>query len=77
MWRCSPDDTQVCSCYNVSKGDISTVVKNGTCKSMGEIKSCTKAGSGCGGCIPLVQQIFNAEMKAMGSEVKNYRECPH
>jgi len=25
------------------------------------------------GCIPLVQQIFNAEMKAMGAEVKNYR----
>lgn len=71
-----PDDTQVCSCHNVSKGDISKVVKNGTCKSMGEIKACTKAGAGCGGCIPLVQQIFNAEMKAMGSEVKNYL-CPH
>ncbi|KAI5857959.1 nitrite reductase [Tricharina praecox] len=71
-----PDDTQVCSCHNVSKGDISKVVKDGTCTSVGEVKSCTKAGAGCGGCMPLVQQIFNAEMKAMGAEVKNYL-CPH
>jgi nitrite reductase (NAD(P)H) len=71
-----PDDTQVCSCHNVSKGDISAAVKSGTCKTVLEIKSCTKAGAGCGGCMPLVTQIFNAEMKAMGAEVKNHL-CPH
>ena len=67
-----PDDTQVCSCHNVTKGEISKVIKDGTCKSMGEVKSCTKAGMGCAGCIPLVQTIFNAEMKALGNEIKNY-----
>ncbi|KAI5795278.1 hypothetical protein EDC01DRAFT_78928 [Geopyxis carbonaria] len=71
-----PDDTQVCSCHNVSKGDISRVVKDGSCKSLGEVKSCTKAGTGCAGCIPLIQTIFNAEMKAMGAEVKNHI-CTH
>ncbi|MCJ1351903.1 MAG: hypothetical protein MMC33_001887 [Icmadophila ericetorum] len=70
------DDTQICSCHNVTKGDVTKVVKDGSCKSIGEVKSCTKAGTGCGGCMPLVQSIFNKEMKAMGTEVLNHL-CPH
>lgn len=70
------DDTQICSCHNVTKGDLVNVVKDGTCKSIGEVKSCTKAGTGCGGCMPLVQSIFNKTMVSMGNEVKN-NVCPH
>jgi nitrite reductase (NAD(P)H) len=51
-------------------------VKDGTCKSIGDVKSCTKAGTGCGGCMPLVQTIFNKTMTSMGNEVKNHL-CPH
>ena len=70
------DDTQICSCHNVTKGDVANVVKDGSCKSIGDVKACTKAGTGCGGCMPLVQTIFNKEMKAMGAEVLNHL-CPH
>lgn len=70
------DDTQICSCHNVTKGDIVNNVKDGTCKSIGDVKSCTKAGTGCGGCMPLVQSIFNKTMVSMGNEVKN-NVCPH
>lgn len=70
------DDTQICSCHNVTKGDVTKVVKDGTCKSVGDLKSCTKAGTGCGGCLPLVTSIFNKTMKDMGNEVKN-NLCPH
>lgn len=70
------DDTQICSCHNVSKGDVANAVKDGTCKSLGDIKSCTKAGTGCGGCVPLVTSIFNKTMAAMGNEVRN-NVCPH
>jgi nitrite reductase (NAD(P)H) len=70
------DDTQICSCHNVTKGDVVTAVKEGTCKSIGDVKSCTKAGTGCGGCMPLVTSIFNKQMAAMGNEVKNHI-CPH
>lgn len=70
------DDTQICSCHNVTKGDVVNVVKDGTCKSLGDVKSCTKAGTGCGGCMPLVTTIFNKTMAAMGNEVKN-NLCPH
>lgn len=51
-------------------------VKDGTCKSIGDVKSCTKAGTGCAGCMPLVQTIFNKTMASMGQEVKNHL-CPH
>lgn len=70
------DDTQICSCHNVTKGDVVSVVKDGSCKAIGEVKSCTKAGTGCGGCMPLVQSIFNKTMKDMGQEVFNHL-CPH
>ncbi|KAF7187573.1 Nitrite reductase [NAD(P)H] [Pseudocercospora fuligena] len=70
------DDTQICSCHNVIKGDVVKSVKDGTCKSIGDVKSCTKAGTGCGGCMPLVQTIFNKTMASMGQEVKNHL-CPH
>ncbi|RLL99548.1 hypothetical protein CFD26_104906 [Aspergillus turcosus] len=70
------DDAQICSCHNVTKGDIVENVKSGTCKSIGEIKSCTKAGNGCGGCMPLVQSIFNKAMLDMGQEVSNHL-CMH
>ncbi|KAI9734114.1 MAG: hypothetical protein M1818_006683 [Claussenomyces sp. TS43310] len=70
------DDTQICSCHNVTKGDVLEQIKKGTCKSIGDIKSRTKAGTGCGGCMPLVASIFTAQMKAMGQDVKNHI-CPH
>lgn len=76
MTQCSDDDTQICSCHNVTKGDVVKNVKDGSCKSIGDVKSCTKAGTGCGGCMPLVQTIFNKTMASMGQEVKNHL-CPH
>lgn len=70
------DDTQICSCHNVLKGDLTRAVKDGTCKTIGEVKTCTKAGTGCGGCMPLVQSLFNKAMSDMGQEVKNTL-CSH
>ncbi|KAI9783805.1 MAG: hypothetical protein M1839_003141 [Geoglossum umbratile] len=66
------DDTQICSCHNVTKGDVVKKVKDSTCKSIGDVKACTKAGTGCGGCMPLVQSIFNKQMKDMGQEVSSH-----
>ncbi|KAI0839987.1 nitrite reductase [Hypoxylon sp. FL0890] len=70
------DDTQICSCHNVTKGNVVNAVKDGTCKTVGDIKACTKAGTGCGGCIPLVTSIFTKTMAEMGAEVTNYL-CAH
>lgn len=70
----SDDSTQICACHNVTKGDVVENLKSGTCKNIGEVKSCTKAGTGCGGCMPLVQSIFNKTMLEMGQEVSNHCE---
>ncbi|KAI0757771.1 nitrite reductase [Daedaleopsis nitida] len=69
------DDTQICSCHNVSKGQIVQCIKDGA-QSVAEVKTKTKAGSGCGGCIPLMTNIVKAEMKKAGIAVNN-NLCPH
>lgn len=70
------DDTQICSCHNVTKADVVNSVKDGTCKTVGDVKACTKAGTGCGGCMPLVTSIFAKTMTDMGAEVTNHL-CAH
>ncbi len=70
-----PDVAQICSCNNVSKGEICAAVCDGA-TSIGAMKSCTKAGTACGGCVPLVTQIMKAEMKKQGMAVNNHL-CEH
>ncbi|MCG8707727.1 nitrite reductase small subunit NirD [Brenneria sp. 4F2] len=64
-----PASAQICSCHNVSKGDISAAVAGG-CGELGAIKACTKAGTGCGGCVPLLKQVMEHELTQLGVEVK-------
>jgi nitrite reductase (NADH) large subunit len=40
------------------------------------VKKCTQAGTGCGGCVPLVTDLLKSEMKKAGLEVKN-NLCEH
>ncbi|NRR29161.1 nitrite reductase large subunit [Oxalobacteraceae bacterium] len=70
-----PPAAQICSCNDVSKGALCDAVAAGAC-TIGELKSCTKAGTACGGCVPLVTQIMKAEMKKLGMAVNNH-VCEH
>ncbi|MEM8718029.1 MAG: nitrite reductase large subunit NirB [Cyanobacteria bacterium P01_G01_bin.39] len=70
-----PDTAQICSCNNVSKADLCSTIADGV-MDLGELKQCTKAGTGCGGCVPLVKDILNTELKKAGVEVKNH-VCEH
>jgi len=69
------DTATVCSCNNVAKGAICSLIGEG-CRDVGEIKAATKAGTGCGGCVPLVTEILRHEVKALGEEV-NTDLCEH
>lgn len=71
-----PESAQICSCNNVTKGDICSAIENHELDSPAAVKQCTKAGSGCGGCMPLVTDLFQATMKAAGKEVRNHL-CEH
>ncbi|MGY5955681.1 nitrite reductase large subunit NirB [Kosakonia sp. BK9b] len=66
---------QICSCHNVSKGDIAAAVAGG-CSELGALKTCTKAGTGCGGCVPLLKQVMEHELQQRGVEVKK-DVCEH
>ncbi len=64
-----PDSAPICSCHNVSKGDICRAVNNGA-GDMSAIKSCTRAATGCGGCSALVKQVMEYQLAEQGVEVK-------
>jgi nitrite reductase (NADH) large subunit len=65
-----PDTAQICSCNNVTKGQICSAIQENNLLDIGSVKKCTKAGTGCGGCVPLVTDLFKAELKKAGIEVK-------
>ena len=55
-----PDAAQICSCNNVTKGDLTDAIAGG-CADVPALKSCTKAGTSCGSCVPLLKQLLEAE----------------
>jgi len=63
-----PMTATICSCHNVSKGDIVNAVDAGCC-SVGDVKSETKAATGCGGCAALLKNVVDHEMEARGLDV--------
>ncbi len=62
---------QVCSCNNVTKGALCAAIRDKGLATIDAVKSATRAGTGCGGCVPLVTDIFRAELAAAGKAVKN------
>lgn len=64
-----PDSAQICSCNNVTKGQLCCSVQSGVTE-LGALKAATKAGTSCGGCTALVGQVMNAELAKLGIEVK-------
>ncbi|WP_405610765.1 nitrite reductase large subunit NirB [Polaribacter sp. Asnod1-A03] len=71
-----PDEAQICSCESVTKGQICGVIERGEATDVAGVVSCTKAGTGCGGCKPMVTDLTNATLKSLGIEVKE-GVCEH
>ncbi|MFC5910618.1 nitrite reductase large subunit NirB [Streptacidiphilus monticola] len=65
-----PDEAVICSCHNVTKGEIRAAVHEQGCSSVPEVKKCTKAGTGCGSCVKMLGSIVNEELEASGVEVR-------
>lgn len=55
-----PDIAQICSCNNVTKGDLKEAICGG-CTDVAGLKKCTLAGTSCGSCVPLLKQLLEAE----------------
>lgn len=69
------DTAMICSCHNVTKGDLVTAIQAGA-HDLDTLKSQTKAGTGCGGCSNMVKSVLDTELMAMGVEVNNHI-CEH
>jgi nitrite reductase (NADH) large subunit len=77
-----PDDAPLCSCNNVSVGTVRTAASGGhgdhgeACTDLGALKACTRAGTQCGSCVPLVKKILETELTRAGIEVSRAL-CEH
>lgn len=65
-----PDSAVICSCFDVTKGDIKQAVASG-CNTMAALKDTTNASTGCGGCSALAKQVLDSELMNLGVEVNN------
>ena len=55
-----PDSAQVCSCNAVTKGDLLAAITSGQASDVPGLKACTRAGTGCGSCVPSLKQLLGA-----------------
>ncbi len=70
-----PATAMICSCHNVTKGNIVEQIENGVV-SVSAIKAETKAATGCGGCSALLKSVVDCELASRGMEV-NTDLCEH
>lgn len=63
-----PEEATICSCLNVTKGQICSAISEGA-TSVADVKASTKAASGCGGCAAMLKNVVDAELSKQGIEV--------
>lgn len=71
-----PDSASVCSCNNVSAGQVREAVTEHDCTDLAGVKACTRAGTTCGSCLPLVKKLTTTELERAGVAVSNAL-CEH
>jgi len=71
-----PDTAMICACESVTKGAICSAVTDEDCENVKAIAKCTKAGTGCGGCKPMVKDLLVETLKSLGKTVKQ-TICEH
>ena len=50
---------QICNCMGITRGEIEDAIKAKGLKTVEEVGEETTAGTGCGGCQPLTQEILD------------------
>lgn len=70
-----PANATICSCHNVSKSAIADVMQAGCCQ-LADIKTQTRASTGCGGCAALLKNVVDCELTKQGIAVNNHL-CEH
>lgn len=71
-----PDSARICTCENINKSAICSAIRQDNLTTVADVKRCTLAGTGCGGCVPMLTDILKSEMKRAGKKVVNH-VCEH
>jgi len=71
-----PDSATICSCNNITKGEVKKAISSEGIEDVDTLKKCTNAGTGCGGCIPELKSILNEALLDSGKEVST-KICEH
>ena len=66
-----PDGAQVCSCNAVTKGALRSAITDGA-HDVPALKACTRAGTSCGSCVPMLKTLLANEGVAVSTAV-----CEH
>ena len=53
------EDAVLCTCYNVSENEVRRVITENSLSTVEEVTNYTKAGGGCGKCLPKIQAILD------------------
>jgi nitrite reductase (NADH) large subunit len=71
-----PDAALLCTCNAVTVGAVRDAVRCGSCDSVPTAKACTRAGTTCGSCVPLLKKVVETELVAAGRTVDR-AVCEH
>ncbi|KQC39021.1 nitrite reductase large subunit NirB [Frankia sp. ACN1ag] len=71
-----PAEAQICSCNNVTQGQICAAISDNGLTDVAGIKGCTNAGTSCGSCVPMLRTILGQQLAAAGIEVSTAL-CEH
>jgi nitrite reductase (NADH) large subunit len=61
-----PDTAQVCTCHAVSKGSVLDAIREHGLTDIPSVQECTRAGTGCGSCVPLLKGLLAEAGVAVG-----------
>ena len=72
-----PDDAVVCSCNTVTRATIvGAVAGDDGCDDVACVKKCTRAGTTCGSCVPVVKNLVEEHFASVG-RVVDKSLCEH
>ncbi|WP_341360510.1 nitrite reductase large subunit NirB [Georgenia sp. M64] len=75
-----PDDAILCSCNNVAVGTVRAAVRGDggadPCRDIAALKACTRAGTQCGSCVPMLKKTLDGELTKAGVAVSTAM-CEH
>lgn len=63
----APESTLICNCHGVTKGEILCAFREKGCVSREQVSEVTRAGTGCGSCVPRIEELLETAPRGEGA----------